>query len=80
MVNQYTLRLMRQLLDLSESDIISELTNVSDVELLLDFILHVRTCLLELPWLYPCVSSYSYCATNRCPNQAPEMQIGKPEG
>ena len=54
MVNQYTLRLMRQLLDLSEFDsIISQLSTVSDVELLLDFILDVRTtCLLELECLY----------------------------
>ncbi|KAF8351814.1 kinase-like domain-containing protein [Amanita rubescens] len=42
MDNQYTLRLMRQLLDLSEFDsITSQLTTVPDVELLLDFILHL---------------------------------------
>lgn len=82
MVNQYTLRLMHQVLDLSEFDsITSQLSTVSDVELLLEFILNVRTtCLLELECLYPCISSFSYSATIRCPIQAPKMQIGRSEG
>lgn len=57
MVNQYTLRLARQLLDLSEFDsVISQLTTVSDVELLLDFILHVRTSLHESECPVPMLS------------------------
>lgn len=48
MVNQDTLCLIRQLLDLPEFDsITSQLATVSDVELLLDFIIHVRTSFLE---------------------------------
>ena len=67
MVNEHTLRLMRQLLDLSEFDsITSQLTTVSDIELLLDFILHVCTiCLLARMSVYPCFPSSSYFATIR---------------
>ena len=54
MVNEHTLRLMRQLLDLPEFDsITSQLMTVSDVELLLDFILDVSTSLLQLKYLCP---------------------------
>ena len=64
MVNQDTLCLIRQLLDLPEFDsITSQLATVSDVELLLDFILHVRTSFLELECLCPCLPSSSYSAT-----------------
>ena len=42
-VNEITLQLLCKLLELPESDTtVSELRTTSDIELLLDFILHVR--------------------------------------